>query len=216
MPYVGYMYHGERFNGISHLFGALLATAGATLLITFAGLFGDTWKVVGSCIYGAGMILVYTISTVYHSSPGPEKNFLQKLDHIAIYVMIAGSYTPFCLVPLRGPWGWFLLTAVWSLVVVGTLLEIFYAHKSRIPSLVLYFLMGFLALLALGPLTTTIAWNGFLWLVAGGLLYIFGFLFYVYDEKFAHFHGIWHLFVIMGSFCHYVTVLFYVVKTSLS
>jgi len=205
------MYHGERFNGLSHLIGSLLAAAGAAVLITFAALFGDSWKVVGTTIYGAGMILVYTMSTIYHSTPGPAKQFLRKLDCIAIYFMIAGTYTPFCLVSLRGPWGWWLFGIVWSLAVLGALLEVKLSHRTRIPSLILYFVMALLAVVALKPLTEALPWNGFLWLTFGGLLYLTGFFFYLFDEKVLHFHGIWHLFVIGGTVCQYLSIFLYVV-----
>lgn len=164
------MYHGERFNGISHLIGSLLAAAGAAVLITFAVLFGDAWKVAGTTIYGAGMILVYLMSTLYHSTPGPAKNLLRKFDCISIYVMIAGTYTPFCLVSLRGPWGWWLLGVVWSLAMLGVYLELKMSHRTRTPSMYLYFIMGLLVVVALNPLIKTLPWNGFLWLTVGGLL----------------------------------------------
>lgn len=206
------MYHGERFNGISHLIGSLLATGGAAVLITFASLFGDAWKIVGTSVYGAGMILVYTVSTIYHSTPGPAKRLLRKFDYISIYFMIAGTWTPFCLVSLRGPWGWWLFGIVWSLALVGIALEFLLAHRTRIPSIVLYFVMGGLALVALKPLTEALEWSGFLWLTVGAFLYVAGFFFFLFDEKVPHFHGIWHLFVIGGSLCQYLCIFFYVVR----
>lgn len=205
------MYHGEKFNGISHLMGSLLAASGAAVLITFASLFGDKWKIIGTSIYGAGMILVFTVSTLYHSTPGPIKSLLRKLDHIAIYFMIAGTYTPFCLVSLRGPWGWWLFGAVWLLAALGIVLELTLANRTRIPSIILYFVMGFLSMIALKPLTETLLWNGFLLLSLGGFLYLIGFFFYFFDEKITHFHGIWHLFVIGGSLCQYFCIFFYVI-----
>lgn len=205
------MYHGERFNGISHLFGSLLAAAGAAVLITFASLFGDAWKVAGTTIYGAGMILVYTMSTLYHSTPGPAKNLLRKLDCISIYFMIAGTYTPFCLVSLRGPWGWWLFGAVWSLAILGVFLELKMSHRTRKPSMILYFFMTLLVLVALNPLIKALPWNGFLWLTFGGFLYLSGFFFYLFDENVPHFHGIWHLFVIGGTACQYISIFIYVI-----
>lgn len=205
------MYHGERFNSISHLLGSLLAAAGAAVLVTFASLNGDAWKVIGTSIYGAGLILVYTVSTIYHSTPGSLKSLLRKFDYIAIYFMIAGTYTPFCLVSLRGPWGWSLFGAVWLLTLLGIVLEFTLSHRTRVPSLILYFVMGFLVVAALGPLTETLSWPGILWLMLGGLLYLIGFFFYIFDEKVPHFHGIWHLFVIGGSACQYLCILLYVI-----
>jgi hemolysin III len=206
------MYHGERFNGISHLVGALMAAGGAAVLITFASLFGDVWKIVGTSIYGAGMILVFTASTLYHSTPGPWKSLLRKCDHISIYFMIAGTYTPFCLVSLRGPWGWWLFGIVWSLALVGVLFEFTLAHRTRLPSILLYFFMALLAVAALKPLALALSWNGLLWLTLGGFLYVAGFFFYFFDEKVPHFHGIWHLFVMGGSTCQYLCILLYVVN----
>ena len=206
------MYHGEKFNSLSHLVGGMLAVAGAAVLITFASLYGDVWKVIGTSIYSAGMILVFTMSTLYHSTPGPLKILLRKFDHIAIYFMIAGTYSPFCLVSLRGPWGWSLFSVVWSLAFLGLLLEFTLSHRTRIPSLVLYFAMALLAVVALKPLTEALPWHGFLWLTVGGLLYLAGFFFYIFDKKVSHFHGIWHLFVIGGSACQYLCIFLYVVS----
>lgn len=206
------MYYGEKFNSISHLLGSILATVGATVLVTFASLFGDAWKIVGTSIYGAGMVLVFTVSTIYHSTPGPLKQLLRKLDYISIYFMIAGTYTPFCLVSLRGPWGWWLFGIVWAMSLIGVLLEIKLGHRTRTPTLVLYFLMAFLVVVALKPLTAALSLNGFLLLTLGGLLYLAGFFFYLFDEKVPHFHGIWHLFVIGGSALQYLCIFFYVVR----
>lgn len=202
------MHHGERFNSLTHFAGGLLASAGAAVLITFAGLSGDLGKILGACIYGGGMVLVYAASTLYHSTPGPSKAILRKCDHIAIYLMIAGTYTPFCLVTLRGTLGNWLLGTVWALAALGALFELTLANKTRAPSIALYFLMGLLSLAALQPLAEGIPGNGFNWLALGGLLYFSGFFFYIFDEQVPHFHGVWHLFVIAGSACQYLCVLY--------
>ena len=204
------MYYGERFNSISHLVGAALAVLGSVLLIATAARLGDPWKIVSFSIYGAMLVALYVASTLYHSVRGRAKALLQKFDHCSIYLLIAGSYTPFALVSLRGPWGWSLLAAVWTLAVVGIAQEIWFAKGARVLSLVIYLLMGWLAVLAVMPLWEALTPSGFAWLVAGGLFYTVGIIFYVADQRIRHGHGFWHLFVLGGSSCHFFTVLFFV------
>ena len=204
------MYHGERFNSYSHLIGALLAVAGAVVLIVVGALQGDVWKIVSFSIYGASLVLLYSVSTLYHSTRGGAKRLFQKLDHNAIYLLIAGSYTPFTLVTLRGPWGWTLFGVIWGLAAVGMLQESLLGKRTRTLSLVIYVLMGWVALVAVVPLIEALSPAGFAWLAAGGVIYTLGIAFYLYDEKFKHWHGIWHLFVVAGSAVHYVAILLYV------
>lgn len=204
------MYHGERFNSISHLVGAGLAVLGSVLLVVIAARLGDPWKIVSFSIYGVMLVALYVASTLYHSVRGRAKTILQKFDHCSIYLLIAGSYTPFALVSLRGPWGWSLLGAVWTLAVVGILQEIWFAKGARVLSLVIYLLMGWLALVAVLPLWEALTPRGFAWLAAGGMLYTVGIIFYVADQRIRHGHGVWHLFVLGGSSCHFFTVLFFV------
>ena len=204
------MYHGERFNSYSHLIGALLAVAGAVVLIVIGALQGDVWKIVSFSIYGASLVLLYSFSTLYHSTRGGAKRLFQKLDHNAIYLLIAGSYTPFTLVTLRGPWGWTLFGVIWGLAAVGMLQESLLGKRTRTLSLVIYVLMGWVALVAVVPLIEALSPAGFAWLAAGGVIYTLGIAFYLYDEKFKHWHGIWHLFVVAGSAVHYVAILLYV------
>ena len=204
------MYHGERFNSISHLVGAGLAVLGSVLLIVSAARLGDPWKIVSFSIYGTMLVALYVASTLYHSVRGRAKAILQKFDHCSIYLLIAGSYTPFALVSLRGVWGWSLLGAVWTLALVGILQEIWFAKGARVLSLVIYLLMGWLALVAIVPLWTALSPAGFAWLAAGGLFYTVGIIFYVADQRVRHGHGVWHLFVLGGSSCHFFTVLFFV------
>ncbi|PLC49643.1 hemolysin III [Pollutimonas subterranea] len=204
------MYYGEKFNSISHLAGAALATVGAVALIVLAARAGDPWKIVSFSVYGAMLICLYLASTLYHSLRGRAKKIWCKFDHCAIYLLIAGSYTPFALVSLRGAWGWSLFGAVWGLAVFGIVQEIWLAKGHRILSLVIYVLMGWLAVVAAVPLVQALSWEGFLWLAAGGLVYTIGIVFYVFDEKWRHGHGVWHLFVLGGSVCHYFTVVSYV------
>lgn len=205
------MYYGERFNAISHLLGAVLALAGTVVLVVLAAFGGDPWKIVGVAVYGASLVLMYSSSTLYHSVRGRAKDVLRKLDHQSIYLLIAGSYTPFCLVTLRGPWGWSLLGVVWGLAVVGSLQDLRPRDDARVLSVVIYLLMGWAALVALVPLVNALGREGFAWVAAGGVLYTVGIVFYVLDERLRHAHGIWHLFVVAGSAAHFIAILVYVV-----
>jgi len=205
------MEHGEKFNTYSHLAGALLALAGGVVLVVLGALSGDVWKVVSFSVYATTLVLLYSFSTLYHNAAqGKTKIFLQKLDHNAIYLLIAGSYTPFTLVSLRGPWGWSLFGVVWGLALLGISQELWLKQKTRLVSLLIYILMGWVALVAVVPLLTALSGAGFAWLAAGGIAYTVGIIFYVYDDKFDHWHGIWHLFVLAGSALHFAAILLYV------
>ncbi|AXS80778.1 hemolysin III family protein [Dechloromonas sp. HYN0024] len=205
------MYHGERFNAWTHLFGALLALTGAIWLVVVATFSGDPLKTASMAIYGVTLVTLYSISTIYHSVRGPLKRVLRKLDHLSIYLLIAGSYTPFCLISLHGPWGWSLFGVVWTLAVIGMLQEIKPRSEARILSLVIYAVMGWIVLVAIKPLLASLGLAGFIWLAAGGVFYTVGIIFFAFDERFRHWHGIWHLFVIAGSLMHFIAILFYVV-----
>jgi len=204
------MYAGERFNGYSHLVGAILAVAGAATLITLGALKADPWRIVSFSVYGATLCLLYVTSTLYHSTRGRAKDVLRKLDHCAIYLIIAGTYTPFALVTLNGAWGWTLFGAVWGLALLGIVQELWLAKGARVTSLAIYLLMGWLALVAVVPLFRALHWSGLAWLVAGGLAYTGGLVFYAYDKRFRHWHGIWHLFVLAGSALHYTAIVLFV------
>ena len=205
------MYHGERLNAWTHLVGTMLSISGASVLITLAAMMGDPWKIVSVSIFGATLILLYSASTLYHSLRGRAKAILRKLDHLSIYLLIAGTYTPFCPVTLRGAWGWTLFGIVWGLAVVGMLQEIRPRSEARILSLVIYAVMGWVIVIATGPLLDHLETTGLVLLAAGGLLYTGGIVFYAFDDRFRHWHGIWHLFVIGGSLAHYIAVAFYVI-----
>ncbi|WAH59187.1 hemolysin III family protein [Pseudomonas silvicola] len=204
------MYHGERFNAWTHLVGAVLASIGAVWMLVLASLQGDAWKIVSMAIYGVTLVTLYSASTVYHSVRGRAKVIMQKVDHFSIYLLIAGSYTPFCLVTLRGPWGWTLFGIVWGLAVIGMLQEIKPRSEARVLSIIIYAVMGWIVLVAVKPLLATLGTAGFTWLATGGVLYTVGIIFFAYDRRFRHWHGIWHLFVIAGSLLHFVAVFFYV------
>ena len=206
------MERGERFNTLSHLFGSLLATGGGVVLIVLAALKGDAWEIVSFSIYAATLMLLYSSSTLYHNARKGSrlKRILRSLDHNSIYLLIAGTYTPFMLVSLRGGWGWSLFGVVWGLAVVGILQELWLPRKTRIISMVIYVLMGWIAVIAVVPLVKALTWQGFAWVVAGGLAYTIGIAFYVNDRRLRHSHGIWHLFVLAGSILHYFAILLYV------
>ncbi|GAB1232349.1 hemolysin III family protein [Ferrigenium sp. UT4] len=205
------MEQGERFNTWTHLIGALLALIGGVVLIVLGALSGDVWKIVSFSIYAATLLSLYGFSTLYHNArAGRIKSILQKLDHNAIYLLIAGTYTPFTLVSLRGPWGWSLFGVVWGLALLGIFQETWFARKSRWLSMLIYILMGWVAIVAILPLLETLGTPGFVLLAAGGVAYTGGIIFYLYDERFRHGHGIWHLFVLAGSVLHYGAILFYV------
>ena len=205
------MYHGERLNAWTHLIGTLLSISGASILITLAVMMGDPWKIVSVSIFGATLILLYSASTLYHSLRGRAKVILRKLDHLSMYLLIAGTYTPFCLVTLRGAWGWTLFGIVWGLAVIGMLQEIRPRSEARIMSLVIYAVMGWVVVIAIKPLLDHLETAGFAFLAGGGLLYTIGMVFYAFDSRFRHWHGIWHLFVIGGSLMHYIAIAFYVI-----
>jgi hemolysin III len=204
------MYHGERLNSLSHLLGTVLAAAGLALLVVLAARQGDPWKIVSFSLYGTTLFLLYLVSTLYHSLRGRAKALFQRLDHLAIYLLIAGTYTPFMLVTLRGVWGWSLFGVVWGLALTGMALEYLPRKGARILPVVIYLLMGWLALIALGPLLAALPFMGLVWLFGGGLFYTLGVLFYALDTRLRHGHGIWHLFVLAGSVSHYFAILFYV------
>ncbi len=205
------MYKGEKFNSISHLVGAMLAVSGASVMVTLASVSGDVWKIVGTSIFGSMLVLLYAISTLYHSLQGRAKVIFQKLDHIAIYLLIAGTYTPFTLITLRGPWGWWLFGINWARAVLGIIFELTLSKRTRVPSIVTYLLMGWLVVVAAKPLILSLSFWGIFWLALGGLFYTGGVVFYLFDEKVKHFHGIWHLFVMAGSVCQYFCVVFFLI-----
>ncbi len=205
------MYHGERLNAWTHLVGTMLSISGASILITLAAMMGDPWKIVSVSLFGATLVLLYSASTLFHSVRGRAKAILRKLDHLSIYLLIAGTYTPFCLVTLRGVWGWTLFGIVWGLALIGMLQEIRPRSEARILSLVIYAVMGWVIIIAIGPLLDHLETTGLVLLATGGLLYTGGIVFYAFDDRFRHWHGIWHLFVIGGSLLHYLAIALYVI-----
>ena len=205
------MYFGERFNSVTHLVGTVLSIAGGATLVTMAAMERDPYKIVSFAVYGAMLLVLYTISTLYHWVRSPRlKAVLQKCDHSAIYLLIAGSYTPFTLVTLRGPWGWSLFGVSWGLAALGIVQELTLGRRTRSVSMVIYVMMGWLALVAIRPLVSALPPAGTAWLLAGGLIYSAGIYFFINDERIRHGHGIWHLFVLGGSLCQFVSIARYV------
>ncbi|HSN20778.1 MAG TPA: hemolysin III family protein [Usitatibacter sp.] len=204
------MYYGERLNGYTHLAGTVLALGGAASLVSMAAARGDATRVASFSIYGATLLLTYLASTCYHSTRGRAKAVFRKLDHSAIYLLIAGTYTPFALVSLSRSWGWTLFAASWGLAAVGIVQEICIARGARLTSLAIYVLMGWMGLALMEPLREAITPNGFALLLAGGIVYTVGIVFFLFDHRFRHWHGIWHLCVIAGSALHYATILKFV------
>ena len=204
------MYEGERFNTITHLVGSLAALTGLIVLIVTASRQGDVLPIVSVSIYGITLALLYITSTLYHSLQGSAKIVFQKLDHLAIYLLIAGTYTPFALISLGKVLGWVIFGVVWGLAVLGIILELSLKRSNRLIPLIIYLTMGWLIIVAIKPLIQALGMTGFGWVLLGGLAYTFGVIFYVYDEKYLHFHGIWHLFVLAGSSFQYFAIFYYI------
>ncbi len=201
----------ELANSITHGIGLVLSIAGFAILIAFAAMRGGRLQIVSCAVYGSTLICVYAASTLYHALASPRlKRALKIFDHCAIYLLIAGTYTPFTLVVLRGGWGWSLFAIVWLLAMAGIVFKLWFVDHFKILSTVLYLAMGWIAVIAIKPLLTSIPSHGVYWLVAGGLLYSIGVAFFA-APRLRFGHAIWHVFVIAGSTCHYFAVLFYVI-----
>ncbi len=197
----------EIANSITHGIGTALSVIGGIALIVFAALYGDAWRIVSFSIYSVTLVILYLASTLYHSVRDPQlKRIFKILDHACIYLLIAGTYTPFLLVSLRGPWGWTLLGVIWGLALVGIIFKTFSAQRFRRFLVLGYLLMGWLCVIAGRELLLRVPAEGLLWLALGGLLYTVGVLFYAW-RKLPYGHAIWHLFVLGGSICHYLAVL---------
>ncbi|MEK7484626.1 MAG: hemolysin III family protein [Planctomycetota bacterium] len=200
----------EIANSISHGIGLMLALIATPFLIVYAVRYQNAQFIVSVCLFGATMSLVYLTSTIYHALHiGKAKRVFQVMDHSAIFLFIAGSYTPFTLGVLHGAWGWTLFGLIWGLALIGVALKICDKMSHPILSTGMYLLMGWLVLIAIHPLYTRVPMFGLLWLAAGGLAYTAGVIFYVTDGRLRYGHFIWHLFVMTGSSCHYCAVLWY-------
>jgi hemolysin III len=201
----------ELASAVTHGLGLALSLAGFVVLLVLAILRGGTWHIAGCGTYGLTLVLLYLASTLYHSIRSPRsKHILRILDHSAIYLLIAGTYTPFTLVNLRGVWGWSLFGAVWSLCIAGVVFKSFFINRLRYVSTLLYIGMGWMCLIAIKPLVQMVPAGGLAWLIAGGVLYTSGVIFFGWNRVRFN-HAIWHLFVLAGSICHYFAVILYVV-----
>lgn len=207
------MYRGELFNSISHLIGSVLAVIGTSVLIAVAATCGSggARRITALSVYGAMLILLYLSSTLYHSfRTGPAKKVFRVFDHCAIYLLIAGTYTPFTLITLGGVWGWTLFGIIWALAAAGIAKDVFFHGRYRAISVVLYVIMGWLVVVAFEPLQRSLPAGGLQWLIAGGIVYTAGIIFYGFSKHMTHSHGVWHMCVMGGSVCHYVVMLRYV------
>ncbi len=204
----------EIANSITHGVGLILSIAGLAILTAFAAVYGSVWHIVSSSIYGATQILLYTTSTLYHCIPLPRaKAVLRIFDHSAIFLLIAGTYTPFALVSLRGPWGWSLLAVVWGLAIAGIALQGVLIRQKALITSIPYVGMGWVAMIGIKPLLVSVAPGGLVLLFAGGLAYSAGIIFYVW-RRIPYHHAIWHLFVLAGSAFHFFAILLYVIPVA--
>jgi len=197
----------ELANSLTHGFGLALSIAGFIVLVALAAMRGSAWRIIGCAVYGSTLICLYTASTLYHGIRSRRlKRVLKICDHSAIYLLIAGTYTPFLLVNLRGGWRWSLFGVIWGLAMAGILFKVWFVEHFSVLSTMVYLLMGWLALLAIKPMLLSVPHSGLLWLLAGGVLYTVGVVFYAWKIV-PYNHAIWHGFVIAGSTCHYFAVL---------
>ncbi|WP_113074811.1 hemolysin III family protein [Petrotoga sp. 9PW.55.5.1] len=201
----------EIANAVIHGIGALLSIVALVLLVVFSAINKQPWSIFSSIIYGSSLIILYSASTLYHSFQNKKvKELFEIFDHSAIYILIAGTYTPFALITLNGRLGWILFSVVWILAAIGILFKIFFVKKFMILSTLLYIAMGWLVVFAMGPLVENLDFWGLFWLVIGGVLYTLGTIFYIW-RKIPYHHAIWHLIVLAGSICHFFSVFFYVI-----
>jgi len=204
----------EILNCLIHGLGLLLSIAALIVLVIFSSIYGTVWHIVSCSIYGATLVSIYAASIFYHgSSHLTRKQLFQFFDHACIYLLIAGTYTPFTFVPLHGGWGWSLFGVVWGLAITGIILKIFFVGRFDFLFTSIYLLMGWLCVIAVIPLFNNLSLQGFLWLVLGGLFYTIGVIFYTI-EKIPYNHVIWHLFVLAGSVCHFLSILSFVIPSS--
>ena len=208
------MYYGEKLNSISHLVGAALALIGLGALLSVSIQTHDFWTIISFSVFGITMVLLYTMSTLYHSFKPPRlKRLFQIFDHVSIYLLIAGTYTPYMLINQRAGNGWLIMGIVWGLAGIGILSEIFLSGRAvKIGQLIIYLGMGWACTFDFASLKAAIPEAGFLWLVAGGLAYTVGVIFYVLDklDKLTHAHGIWHFFVLAGTVSHFISIIGYI------
>jgi len=203
----------EVANSLTHGLGAVLSAAGLTGLVVYAAMGADPWRIASVTVFGVTLLLTYVASTLYHAIPHPSaKDILRVLDHCAIFLLIAGTYTPFALVSMRGPWGWTLFTILWTCAIAGCIFKLFFTGRWEKLSTAMYVAMGWMAIIAIKPAIEMIPPGALGFVVLGGLLYTVGVAFYVW-ERLPYNHAIWHVFVLGGSAAHFVAVLFWVART---
>lgn len=203
----------EIANVVTHGLGAVLSGAALATLVLLSTWFGDSWHIVSSAVFGTTLVMLYTASTVYHAVPSRGKHVAKIIDHASIYLLIAGTYTPFTLITLRGPWGWGLFAAVWSLAVIGVVLEAAWVYRPKWLSALVYLAMGWMVVLSGRKLVASLPAGGLQLLIGGGLFYSLGTIFYVM-KKVRYTHAVWHAFVLAGSVCHVLAVIFYVIPAA--
>lgn len=200
----------EIINVVTHGIGFLLSIAAVSILVVFASLEGTAWHIVSFAIYGASLVVLYFASTAFHLSRNQKtRNRLNVFDHASIYLLIAGTYTPFALVTLNGPWGWSIFGVVWGLAIAGIILKLFYTGRFNTLSTLLYIFLGWIILIAIGPLTSALSFAGLMWLFAGGMFYTIGAVFFLLN-RLPFNHAIFHVLIICGSICHFVAIFWYV------
>ncbi len=210
----GYSVGEEIFNAVTHGIGVIVAVVGLVVMILKACRYGEALHVVSVTIFGSSMVILYLASTLYHSITNKGiKAALKVIDHSSIFLLIAGTYTPFTLITLRGPWGWSIFGAVWGFALLGIIVEVLRIKKGKVFSLVLYLLMGWIVVVAIVPLVKTLPGKGLFWLISGGLAYTLGVVFYVMKQH-SYTHGVWHLFVLMGTISHFVAIYLYVLPSA--
>lgn len=204
----------EIVNCLTHGFGLTLSIGGMVFLLTLATTHGNLWHVIGCTVYSVTLVLAYAASTLYHGSGSlTRKRLLRQMDQAFVYLLIAGTYTPFTLVPLHGGWGWSLFTIVWGIAIAAIGIKLLSIHRSSEASVLLYLSLGWLSVIAIIPLLDSLPWGGIMWLVAGGVAYTLGTVFLV-RKPLPFSHGLWHIAVLLGSVCHYLAVVFYVIPTT--
>jgi len=204
----------EIANAVTHGIGAALSVAGLVLLVVFAAMRGDAWRVVSFSIYGATLIILYLASTLYHSFTNIRlKQFFRTMDHISIFLLIAGTYTPITLVGMRGPWGWTIFGLIWALAIIGVVLKAFFMGRFEKAAIALYVAMGWLIVIAIKPMIQMVPPGAVMWLVIGGVSYTLGLTFYAL-KKMPYHHAVWHLFVLGGSVCQYMGIVLHLTRAA--
>ena len=206
----------ERVNIVSHAIGFIMSIVALVLLVRYASIYGNAWHIVSFSVFGVSLMVLYAASTVYHSAKNPHfRRKMRIVDHASIYILIAGTYTPFTLVTLNGFTGWVVFGVTWGMAVTGIILKLLFTGKYDAISTMMYVFMGWVIVFAINPLIENLSSDGLFWLVAGGMAYTTGAILYSI-KKIKFNHAIFHLFVLLGSFCHFISVYFYILPSDIS